>query len=213
MTNTKKAEQFLISKLNEAAWNNSADRAYRIEHSFRVANIAKQIAVAEGMNADALYIGGMLHDVAYCEKWDDVKTGWLEHGRRSAAIAKPFMESLDLDGNTVQEICYGIAIHVDDKADFDGERTSFALSIGAADNIDRFDVYRIYEELERSSFKSLTLEEKMQWLEQKKLRLPKLYEYIESYPTNPTADRMLKEKLDFRKDFYSRLKEQLKLSK
>lgn len=33
---------------------------------------------------------------------------------------------LDINKSKIDEICYGIAIHVDDKADFAGERTPFA---------------------------------------------------------------------------------------
>ncbi len=213
MDNIKKAQGFLLQKLNSATWCKLNDREYRIEHSFRVANIAKAIAEAEGLDAEALYIGGLLHDVAYCETWDNEEKGWLEHGRRSAAIARPFLESLALDKAIVEEICYGIAIHVDDKAGFEGQRTSFALSIGAADNIDRFDVYRIYEELEFKGFRVMPLDEKLLWLEQKEVKLDRLLEYIKSEPTNPTADKMCIEKLQYQKDFYSKMSAQIKCSR
>ncbi len=209
----KETQEFLLAKLGAAKWGKPEDRSYRIEHSFRVANIAKEIAISEGMDADALYIGGLLHDVGYCEAWEDVRTGWLEHGRRSAAIARPFLESLMLDKSTVEDICYGIAIHVDDKADFEGKRTSFALSIGAADNIDRFDVYRIYEELEYIGFRAMPLDDKLLWLGQKASKLQRVLAYMEAQPTNPTADRILAEKLGYQQEFYGRLEMQLKNSK
>ena len=45
-------------------------------------------------------------------------------------------------------MCYGIAIHIDDEADFEYERTPLAMSVGDADNIDRYDAYlRLYESL------------------------------------------------------------------
>ncbi len=213
MDNIRKAKDFLLEKINSATWGNPEDRKYRIEHSFRVANIAKQIAIAEKLDAEALYIGGLLHDVAYCESWVDERQGWLEHGRRSAAIARPFLEGLTLDKNIVEAICYGIAIHVDDKADFEGQRTSFALSIGAADNIDRFDVYRIYEELEYSKFRVMPLDDKIQWLEQKLNKIDRVIDYIKSEPTNKTADKMLTEKVLYQKEFYTRMTNQMRNSK
>ncbi|MBR6826243.1 MAG: hypothetical protein IKM59_06815 [Oscillospiraceae bacterium] len=39
-------------------------------------------------------------------------------------------------------------------------RTPFAESVGDADNIDRFDVYRIYETLEYNKFSEMPLESK-----------------------------------------------------
>ena len=46
----------------------------------------------------------------------------------------------------------GRELALDEKADFPGERTPFALSVGAADNIDRFDVFRIHETLTHDGF-------------------------------------------------------------
>lgn len=213
MDNIKKSQEFLVRKISGASWGTPADREYRIEHSFRVANIAKEIAVAENLDAEALYIGGLLHDIAYCEAWEDERNGWLAHGRRSAAIARPFLESLSLDKSLVDEICYGIAIHVDDKADFDGERTSFSLSIGTADNIDRFDVYRIYEELECVGFRLMAIDEKLQWLAKKNNKIDQVLAYIKAEPTNPTADKMWIEKVLYQKEFYSKLTAQMNNSK
>lgn len=85
--------------------------AYRIEHSYRVANTAKRIALEEGFDTTEAVIVGLLHDIAYCE---GIKTDedWKNHGRRSAAIARPFLESLGLGSDAINDICYGIAIHV-----------------------------------------------------------------------------------------------------
>ena len=70
-------------------------------------------------------IACLLHDVSYCRAMLDQDT-WKDHGRSSARIARPFLESLGLEPGAVEEMCYGIAIHVDDAADFPGERTAFA---------------------------------------------------------------------------------------
>ena len=40
------------------------DRDYRLEHSYRVANIAKTIAEAEGFNVPHAVIAGLLHDIS-----------------------------------------------------------------------------------------------------------------------------------------------------
>ena len=39
---------------------------YRLAHSYRVANIGKEIAEKEGLNVEDLMIACLLHDVSYC---------------------------------------------------------------------------------------------------------------------------------------------------
>ena len=108
----------------------------------------------------------MLHDISYIKgfKSEEERKG---HGRESAKIARPFLETLDISESKIDEICYGIAIHVDDIADFEGERTPFALSVSDAHNIDRFDVYRIYENLQFSNFSSMKHTEQLAFVNKK----------------------------------------------
>ena len=138
----KKTEAFLREKLKESPYfqEHPEAGAYRLEHTFRVARIGMSIARAEGMDPEALAMACLLHDVSYC-RWSAASTqeDWLNHGRESARIARPFLESLGLPPDVTGEICYGVAIHVDDKADFPGEATAFAQTVGDADNIDRFE--------------------------------------------------------------------------
>src|SRR5690625_5120751 len=102
----------------------------------RVAYIGRQIAKGEGFDQEVLVIGCLLHDLSYVQYFVE-EDDWLNHGRNAAKLARPFLETLSLSSAQVDEICYGIAIHVDDEADFKGERSPLALSIGDADNIDR----------------------------------------------------------------------------
>ena len=149
-------ETFVASTYLQA---NPTERDYRLEHSYQVANIAKAIAEAEGFDVTNAVIAGLLHDIAYCEEMVS-REDRMNHGRRSAAIARPFLENLGLPADAVNEICYGIAIHVDDEADFEWKRTPFCKTVGDADNIDRFDVYRVYESLQYMNFNEMPLEEK-----------------------------------------------------
>ena len=184
---------------------NPADRDYRLEHSYRVANIAKAIAEAEGFDVTRAVIAGLLHDIAYCEEMV-TREDRLNHGRRSAAIARPFLESLGLPTDAVNEICYGIAIHVDDEADFQWERTPFCETVGDADNIDRFDVYRIYESLQYIQFSEMPLEEKQ---ERVSSTIDKLIRYKEMKLGTETAKKLWIERLDYQRGFYAKLKSQL----
>ena len=181
-------------------------RAYRFEHSVRVAKIGAAIARAEGMDGEALAVACLLHDVYYRETFPegyDIK----DHGRDGARIARPFVKQLGFTDEVVEDICYGIAIHVDDKADFEGRRTPFTLTVGDADNIDRFDVYRIYDNLCWKDFSNMTLKERLDWLDGLIPRLEKLRSV--EFAT-PAATAMWREKVDYQLGFHRRLLEQMK---
>ena len=185
--------------------DNPTERDYRLEHSYRVANIAKAIAEAEGFNVTNAVIAGLLHDIAYCEEMM-TREDRINHGRRSAAIARPFLESLGLPADAVNEICYGIAIHVDDEADFQWERTPFCETVGDADNIDRFDAYRIYETLEYLSFSKMNLDDKR---EKVGSTIEKLNRFKEMKLGTATAKDLWIQRLDYYIGFYEKLKAQL----
>ncbi|MBR5717806.1 MAG: HD domain-containing protein [Clostridia bacterium] len=205
-----KTEDFLKQKFENAVFLNEHPDAktYRIEHTYRVANIGREIAAKEGFDETEIVIACLLHDVAYCEEFGE--DGWKEHGRRSAQIARPFLNGLGLPEDRINDICYGIAVHVDEKADFPGENTPFALSVGDADNIDRFDAYRIHEGLSRDSFLQMSNEEKNEYLEK---RLSRLRELREMPFGTKTADELWKSRLDFYIAFFQKLLDQLERSK
>lgn len=210
MTNEERiraAESFLQAKLRGGRHmqEHPEELAYRLAHSYRVANLGRQIAAREGFDETEMTVACLLHDVAYCEDWD-AETGWNEHGRRGAAIARPFLADLGFAPERVQDMCYGIAVHVDDRADFDGVRTPFAGTISDADNIDRFDAYRIYEGLQSSGFRALTLEEKTERAER---TLARLRELRGTETATETARLLWRERIDFFLAFYERLCTQL----
>ncbi len=201
-----RTETFLKDKLAGSAYfaANPEAGAYRLEHTYRVANLGREIARAEGFDETELVVACLLHDVSYCEEFGE--NGWAEHGRRAAKIAHPFLKTLGLPADRIQDICYGIAIHVDDRADFEGERTPFALSVGDADNLDRFDAYRIHETLCGDNFLALPFPEKEALVTRRLARL----EELKAMPlATPTAQRLWSERLDFYLLFYRRLAHQL----
>lgn len=206
----EKAETFLLEKLNAGAYLSAHPEAknYRIEHSFRVANIGREIAQKEGLDETEMVIACLLHDISYCEEFGE--NGWIEHGRRSAAIARPFLEKLGMAEDRIADLCYGIAIHVDDEAGFAGERTPFALSIGDADNIDRFDAFRIHETLSNDGFLTIPFEEKQKYV---KTRLDRLKKLKEMPMGTQTAQILWKERISFYNLFYEKLGKQLESSK
>lgn len=206
----RKTEEFLLRKLDGGQYLNEhpKDKAYRIEHTYRVANIGREIARQEGFDETEMVIACLLHDVSYCEDFGE--NGWKDHGRRSAAIARPFLKGLGIPDDRIDDICYGIAIHVDEKADFPGENTPFALSVGDADNIDRFDAYRIHEMLSLDAFLEKKYEEKAEYVQK---RLGRLRELQQIPFATETADRLWKSRLDFYILFFEKLADQLASSK
>lgn len=205
-----KAETFLKETFENSEYlrDHSSDKTYRLEHSYRVANISKVIAEAEGFDVTCAVIGGLLHDVAYCEEMADTEA-WRDHGRRSAAIARSFLESIGLPDKAVNDICYGIAIHVDDKADFVWERTSFSEIVGDADNIDRFDAYRIYESLQFSKFSEQSLKDKQETVDS---TIQKLTGYMDMKLGTNTATNLWRQRIAYYMGFYQKLKTQLESS-
>ena len=205
----EKTEAFLKQRFDAALYLNAhpEEKAYRIEHSYRVANIGKQIALCEGFDESRMAVACLLHDISYCEEFGE--TGWKDHGRRSALIARPFLRELGLAEEHISEICYGIAIHVDDEADFPGERTPFALTVGDADNIDRFDAFRIHETLFHDKFLHKSFDEKMEYTVR---RLGWLRELREVPMGTKTAEGLWNSRLSFYISFYEKLVEQLERS-
>ena len=185
-----------------------AEKDYRLEHSYRVANLAKDIALQEQQDVTDAVLAALLHDIAYCEQMH-TQEARMNHGRRSAAIARPFLEQLGLPHSRIQHICFSIAIHVDDQADFDWPRQSFSEIVGDADNLDRFDVYRIYETLEYRKFSQLSLAEKLQHAEQTQSRLQTLRDMKLG---SQTAQNLWTQRLDFYLCFYQKLLLQLNAS-
>lgn len=206
----EKTEAFLKETFDASAHLNANPywKSYRLEHSYRVANIAKDIARREGLDVTKAVIAGLLHDIAYCEEM--VTDGdRMNHGRRGAQIARPFLESLGLAFADIQDICYGIAIHVDDRADFSWERTPFSETVGDSDNIDRFDAYRIYDILRWQKFNELTLSEKEEKVQTTLQRL----EQLKKMPLGTeTAKSLWLQRLDYYAGFYEKLKAQLENS-
>ena len=205
----RKTEEFLKHKFFESEFlkEHPVDRDYRLEHSYRVANIGKIIAEKEGFNVTEMVIACLLHDVSYCEVFGE--NGWKDHGRSAARIARPFLKELGLPADRIEDICYGIAIHVDDEADFEGVKTPFAISVGDADNIDRFDAYRIFESLVFENFKEKSLTEKAEFVEK---RLSKLKEAANYTLGTKTADAIWKERIAYYCGFYEKLQKQFENS-
>ena len=194
-----KAQDYLKLKVKDT---------YRLAHSYRVANIGKEIGEKEGLNVEDLMIACLLHDVSYCIPFK-TQDEWQNHGRVSSKMVREFLESINYPKERIHDICFSIAIHVDLKADFEGEYNAFSLSAQEADNIDRVGAYRLYETLEAVHFSKQPLKVQIQYVDS---MLQTLNEYASYTCTTKTAQQMWLDRIQFQKDYFERLKDQLKIS-
>jgi len=212
MNNIEKTYNYLVNSFDECAYfnqeGNESQREYRLKHSFRVANIAKEIATKEGLNVEAFVIGGLLHDIGYCHEFKD-GDDYKNHGRYGAKVAKDFIMSLDIDEQFKQEILYGIAAHVDGKSDVEGVETVLSETISDCDNIDRFDCYRLHENLEYAKFTSKPFDEQLEYVT---ARIKRLKELKEMKFATETGTMMWISNLDYQIEFCVKLLNQLNSS-
>ena len=207
MTNIEKTKAFLIKAFDDSVYyiDKQDEKNYRLNHTFRVANIGKRIAAKEDINEEALVIGCLLHDLSYVLDFK-TKEEHINHGRTSAKMAREFVYSLDMKQHLKDELLYGIAIHVDDKSDFEGNRTVLAETISECDNIDRFDKYRLYEALLYSELTKKTLDEQLEFCKSKIDRLHEIKKYV--FKTT-TSNNLWQSNLDYQIEYFTLLQKQL----
>lgn len=200
--NIHKALEFLKETLSAGRYmlDNSYEHTYRYEHTTRVAAYGREIARAEGLDEEALVIGCILHDVSYCNTYGG-EVPWSQHGRDAAGIARPFLESLDgWDHRRVEEVCYGIAIHADGHADFDGPDTVLARSISDCDELDGYDIFRVSENIRFWGFCESDIPAKLDFLRR---RLADCQGWQTVTRATPTATKLLRQRLALREQVYS----------
>jgi uncharacterized protein len=111
---------------------------YRWQHTLRVTQYGRQLAELEGGNPELCITACLLHDIAKFESRDY----GVEHGRIGANIARPLLRELGYSPVEIENICFSIAKHVDNKAGFEHPLTIEAQIVNDADKIDRFSAYR-----------------------------------------------------------------------
>ncbi len=175
---------------------------YRYEHTLRTAAIGQKIAREEGLNEEALVLACLLHDIGYveCVTHEDYDT----HGKISSRMAREYLESIHYDPEWIDTITYGILAHTEEQPE--RKLTVFEISIADADNIDRFDAYRLYEFLRFSDLEKKTSSQMLELAQKRHHRLVELRDYPNG---SKTADLMWKDKIDFQLGYYERLINQM----
>jgi uncharacterized protein len=169
---------------------------YRWKHTLRVANYGRQIAETEQANIEQVVAACLLHDLA---RFDAVDHG-IEHGRVGARLARPFLTELGYSPAEVDNICFAIAAHVDDQADFEHPFTLEAKVVNDADNIDRFSTYRILLHFQDC------LDDYPQLIAKASQRVGRLKTIqSQNFMATPTGERLFKRQLEMQIEFMERL--------
>lgn len=178
------------------------DFDYRWKHTLRVTQYGKHIAEAERADVEVVMAGCLLHDVS---KFDSEEYG-VEHGRISARIARPFLETLGYTPEQVDHICYAVAVHVDERADFEHPVTLETKIVNDADNVDRFGAYRVLVQYRDQ------VEEYDQLIAKAEKRIQVLKRYRAEELGTPTGERLFRRQLDLQIEFLERMVEDSKLT-
>lgn len=159
--------------------------AYRWEHTQRVCRYGLVLAEAEGANIEWTLAGCLLHDIAHFEEGE-----MNDHGRLGAEMARPILEEAGYDAIAIDTICHAIADHVDGEAQDSLPDTVETAVITDADNLDRFNTYRLLQwGCPRLSDFTVLCRDAGE-------RLDRLTRYMEHGPLQTeTGNRLFKEKL------------------
>ena len=136
---------------------------YRWHHTLRVTQFGKIIAENEAVDVELIVAACLLHDIAW---FDTTAENSRDHGRIGAEKAQPILENLGYRSNSIKNICYSIASHVDE----DDPSTIEAKIVSDADEVDRFGPYRIlqwcYSDIKDYEKLATKLSERIRRLEQ-----------------------------------------------
>lgn len=205
--NIEKSIQYLRAEFAQSEYyaQRNAELQYRVAHSFRVANIGREIARREGFDEEGLVIACLLHDVSYADGITDEKA-WREHGRASAKKIRPFLSQLDLSPRQVDEICLAVAVHAEDPDNLRVPVSAFMRSVSDADNIDRYDAYRLLDSMHSAAWITQPPAAQLQFIEKE---LQSVLPEKDRQLSTITATEMWKDKIQFRVSALLRLKRQL----
>lgn len=192
-------------------------KAYRYDHSMRVANYAKTIGLAEGMDVEALEVAALLHDVSYgldfniknslyykkpCPELESFSFEELimHHGYVSALHSMDFVNSLGFSPETTTDILYAIATHIQmpEVSVINGQDSVFVKTIRDADEIDHVGSFRFYEDLMKFNFTDKTQEERQQFVWSTKGITQSHMENMYLDLRTETAKKLYKQNCDYR---------------
>lgn len=215
----QKTLQFLKDTFDSSEYwkTRPADKAYRFDHSIRVAKYAKIIGDAENLNSEALQVAALLHDISYGLDFDIKKSKFytepcpeldalshedliMHHGYVSALHSMDFVKNLGFDENTTNEILYAIGTHIKypENHKLIGHETIFTKTICNCDEIDHVSSFRFYEDFTEFNFKNQNQKARQQWVWDTKGYNQHLMEGLFFDMKTETAKKLFKQNIEYR---------------
>lgn len=217
--NISKTLQFLKETFDISEYwkTKPTSKAYRYDHSIRVAKYAKTIGEAEGMDTEALIIGALLHDISYgldfniknsscykepCPELEGLTFNELimHHGYVSALHSIEFLKTLSLPQQTQEQILWAVASHIQmpEHSVIKNCESTFTKTIRDADEIDHVSGFRFYEDLMKFNFPDATQEERQQFVWETKGYTQWHMDHMFLDLRTETAKKLYKENCDYR---------------
>jgi len=214
-----KTLQFLQETFDSSEyWKSHPEaKAYRYDHSIRVAKYAKTIGQAEGMNTEALIVASLLHDISYgldfniknstcykepCPEMEGLDFQELiwHHGYTSALHSMHFVKNLGFTDQQGDEILAAMAGHTKTPADSKIKLIDslFTKTVRDSDEIDHVSGFRFYEDLLKFNFPDATQEERQQFVWDTKGYTQHHMDNMYLDLRTNTAKRLYKQNCDYR---------------
>jgi HD superfamily phosphohydrolase YqeK len=113
---------------------NATGPEYRWEHTLRVAQWAKRLAVEEAADIKTCVAAALLHDVSHF-----VSENYSKHGIKSGEIARDFLLKKGCSESFIENVVYAVQCHVAEP----NPKTLEAKILQDSDTLDRFGYVRI----------------------------------------------------------------------
>jgi 5'-deoxynucleotidase YfbR-like HD superfamily hydrolase len=107
---------------------------YRWEHTLRVAQWARKLAVEEKADIKTCVAAALLHDISHF-----VSEDYSEHGIKSGEIATEFLSKKGYSKSFIENVAYAVESHVAEP----NPKTAEAKILQDSDTLDRFGYVRI----------------------------------------------------------------------
>ena len=99
-----------FKKLEKIVQKELGSSAHDIDHTYRVVNLAKEIAKHENANMEIVKIAALLHDIARVRE-DNDKTGNTDHAKLGAKMAEQILNDLGYPKNIIENVVHCIRTH------------------------------------------------------------------------------------------------------
>lgn len=216
-----------VKKFAEKHLVYNSDPAHNMEHVMRVYNLAIKLAQGQRVDLDVIKIAVLLHDIGGVKESKD-SSGKTDHAVESAKLAKPFLIKLSLQEDKIKHILDCIISHrfrseqkpktIEAKIVFDADKLETVGAIGIA----RAFVWvgnnnaHIYKKADIKEYAKENLCGKSNGrIQDKTKHSPQINwetkdKHVVDYLYTKKAKQIAKKRIEFSKEFFSKLEKEIK---